>query len=166
MSAADASQRYMVILLAVYIVAWLGRSLMAFFTGFTAQLVIALLTEAAASPQVRGRGPGRVLCPLARRQRKLHQPLTGLLPLLRAGVSTLQGTLVDAAVSASATDVSGGACSACVGDWGGCAGSCLPHRQRLTHCRPPLHHHSMLFPNSRMAATGASACGPAWAGAA
>ena len=49
-SAADASQRHMAVLLAVYLVAFLGRSAMAFFAAFSIQLALALLTEAAASP--------------------------------------------------------------------------------------------------------------------
>lgn len=60
-SAADASQRHLAILLGVYMVAWLGRSCMAFFTGVGAQLLIALVTEACASPMVRalrGAQPG------------------------------------------------------------------------------------------------------------
>lgn len=51
-SAADASQRHLAILLTVYVVAYLGRSLVAFFAGFAAQLAIALITEAAAAPMV------------------------------------------------------------------------------------------------------------------
>ena len=69
-SAADATQRHLAVLLAVYCIAFLGRSLMACFAAFGVQLAIALLTEAAASPQ---------------------------------------GALIDAAVMASATDVSTGA---------------------------------------------------------
>ena len=52
-SAADASQRHLVVLLCCYVTAWLGRSLIPFFVSFAAQLAIALVTEAAASPQVR-----------------------------------------------------------------------------------------------------------------
>ncbi|PSC72947.1 Major facilitator superfamily domain-containing 6 [Micractinium conductrix] len=50
-SAADASQRHLVVLLCCYVTAWLGRSLIPFFVSFAAQLAIALVTEAAASPQ-------------------------------------------------------------------------------------------------------------------
>ncbi|KAL4434055.1 hypothetical protein ABPG75_000496 [Micractinium tetrahymenae] len=49
-SAADASQRHMAILLAVYTIAWLGRSMMAFFAGFGVQLALALITEGASAP--------------------------------------------------------------------------------------------------------------------
>lgn len=66
-SAADASRRHMAVLLAVYLTAFIGRSFITFFTAFSVQLALALLTEAAASPM---------------------------------------GALVDAAVMASATDVS------------------------------------------------------------
>ena len=49
-SAADATQMHQMILLVVYIVAWLGRSMMAFFAGFGVQLALALVTEGASAP--------------------------------------------------------------------------------------------------------------------